>query len=438
MKQRIVFIVCLLITLPLSIQAVKAVLGGGGLDDDNADVYNTFVSLSTPSDQEPYIGIITAASEDPAGSGDFYIGIFQNLSKVQNVEWLPIDVDHPERADDPALVAKLQKMTGVFFGGGDQTRLITCFFRNGREDTKTLAVIRQRFQSGDLAIGGTSAGTDIHQKAPMVTGGLSWDALAFGSFDHTDDDHTDDLSYDKDGGFGFFTYGFLDTHFGTRCRQGRMLRLLHDLPENGTFGVGIDENTAIAIVNNIFEVVGFNGVYILNTTKSRGSVSNSEPFYYDNIQITYLTKGDTYDMNDGTVTFASFKQDIHGREEHQYPISPTDDIFGSPYNEDSEGNRKNPEIFTNITVNLFDSAMTNITYGFTYEGTPQFRVDFTKTQDSAGAIGYLGQTPYISYKNLRASIKCSANCTSSGRDTSFLEKRHHHVKTLRDLERFSY
>lgn len=84
--------------------------------------------------------------------------------------------------------------------------------------------------SNFLTIGGTSAGTTILESAPMVTGGESYDALRYGANDYSDSNYPDDLSYLKEGGFGFFNYScYLDSHFGSRGRQGRMIALLYDL-----------------------------------------------------------------------------------------------------------------------------------------------------------------------------------------------------------------
>jgi len=62
-------------------------------------------------------------------------------------------------------------MNGIFFGGGDQTRLVTCFIGPDGKDTPVLQVIRKNFNSNFTTIGGTSAGTMIQVSVPMITGG---------------------------------------------------------------------------------------------------------------------------------------------------------------------------------------------------------------------------------------------------------------------------
>ena len=52
----------------------------------------------------------------------------------------------------------------------------------------------------------------------MVTAGESFDGIVYGAHDYIDSKHPYDLSYDKNGGFGFFTQAYLDSHYGTRGR----------------------------------------------------------------------------------------------------------------------------------------------------------------------------------------------------------------------------
>jgi len=146
-----------------------------------------------------------------------------------------------------------------------------------------------KFQEKKLTVGGSSAGTDILQVTPMITGGESYPALVYGSYDYIDDRYPDNLTYDGAGGFGFFRYGLLDTHVGTRGRQGRMIRLMADLRGwDITKGVGIDENTALLVVDNMGEIIGESGVYFFDSAASEISNKNGL-FKMNNIKVSYLT-----------------------------------------------------------------------------------------------------------------------------------------------------
>lgn len=52
----------------------------------------------------------------------------------------------------------------------------------------------------------------------MVTGGESYEGLVYGAYPFVDDKSPDNLSYNLKGGFGFFKYAYLDTHFSNRGR----------------------------------------------------------------------------------------------------------------------------------------------------------------------------------------------------------------------------
>ena len=83
-------------------------------------------------------------------------------------------------------------------------------------DTAEMTKIRANVISGQLLVGGTSAGLEVQQNLDMLLGGESYEALAKPVLDHvcTDKDCGDQLQYDKNGGLGLFTVGVLDAHFG--------------------------------------------------------------------------------------------------------------------------------------------------------------------------------------------------------------------------------
>lgn len=96
------------------------------------------------------------------------------------------------------------------------------------------------------------------------------------------------------------------------------MRLIYDTDAHD-WGIGIDENTAIAIEGNKFTVSGYNGVYIINMTLAkpyRENIRSSRGFDFEkkghiaevkDIYIHYLTSGDSFDLSSNTVTFANNK-----------------------------------------------------------------------------------------------------------------------------------
>lgn len=382
--------------------ARRAVFAGGGVDDANGEIYQTFLDLAAKVSPNPTILICTGASapEDADENAQFYIDILTKTFGAKNVINLPINLNHPEGAYDQANLDLIASAHGLFFGGGDQSRLYSLFFQNstsGKVDTPALALIRQMYESDRLVLGGTSAGTAIMSAVPMITGGVSYESFVHDPHPYIAGDESDDLTYQEDGGFGFFTLGFIDTHVGTRGRQGRDIRLVHWFPSTLTnLSFGVDEDSAIVLENDTFEVAGYNGVFIYDISEAISSDSQSKYWNLANVKVSYLTTGDKYDFRTNTVTFASWKKDIKDNERHDKPMEPKKDIFCWNTN----------EIFTNVTTNLFDSKETK-TYGLSYQSNPEFRVDFEKREDSRGAIGTKGINEYISYSNLYVNIYSS-------------------------------
>ena len=391
------------------------VLIGGGLADSNAAVYNTIINLAGGSGVAR-IGIITAASvpesDDPdAGTpearnsranGEFYAALFESYGAA-DAQWIPIDLDHISNNSAPAVLNQIDSMTGFFFGGGDQTRLITTLMTSNRNDSPALARIRAGFANGKV-VAGSSAGTAIMVAGPMVTGGESYDALRYGSYTSPGGD---DLSYDPQGGFGFFSYGLLDTHFSERGRQGRIVRLAADT--NTRMAYGVDEDTALVVRNAdttavSMNVVGENGVFVFDL--GQASTGSGSSWSIANVSATYLTAGDSYNPRSRRATIDSRKTALAGREYYDYAMSPTTDIFSSPNNSGSNG-RRNPREFVDVSTDLFDSEFSTSTYGLTYERTARYRVIMTKSS-SLGSQGYharINNRNVYSYVNLKVDMR---------------------------------
>lgn len=111
-----------------------------------------------------------------------------------------------------------------------------------------------------------------------------------------------------------------------------MIRLIADTSKKSgelMKGAGIDENTAIKIVNGVGTVIGESGVYFFDVSNAK--VSDGSQYSVANVRVHYLTEGDSINMKDfSKVNFASYKKNIKGREQHDYPLSASYDIFSSP------------------------------------------------------------------------------------------------------------
>lgn len=122
----------------------------------------------------PAVGDGPAASDVPANdpvaddpatcsnsvcNGTYYVDLFKNTYGAADAQWIPIDLDHVPDNASRSVVDRIDSMTGFFFGGGGQSRLVTTLLRSDNSDSPALAAIRAGFAAG-AAVMGTSAGTD--------------------------------------------------------------------------------------------------------------------------------------------------------------------------------------------------------------------------------------------------------------------------------------
>ncbi|XP_076436143.1 cyanophycinase-like [Babylonia areolata] len=360
------------------------VLVGGALQEDNAEVYDTIVTLAGGKGQAR-IGIVTAASADPDGSYQYYSNIFRYRYGVASTLQVNASVFDRAVASDPQLVSQVRTLTGFFFAGGDQSRVVDAMYQAGRVASPVLSAIKDQFQAG-VVVSGTSAGASCMPSSVMVTGGRSWNALKYGAMEFSFS--ADNLTYDSAGGLGFLDGYVIDTHFANRGREGRMIRLLSDtraLPKGVSRGFGVDENTALVITQPGTpqaegKVIGEAGVTFFDLTTAFVDPSEQD-FAIRDVFVTYLTQGDTFNLYTHTVTFASDKGPLQGNELYPEALTSDDIFFGKIGN-----STKKPE-FVRVATSIFDERDAVWSYGVTLERNPQFRVEMSKS--GREAVGYV-------------------------------------------------
>ena len=67
---------------------------------------------------------MTAASADPVDSATYYQDLLENTYNVLETYWIPVHVGNTGANSDPEVVANISRMSGFFFGGGDQARIM--------------------------------------------------------------------------------------------------------------------------------------------------------------------------------------------------------------------------------------------------------------------------------------------------------------------------
>jgi len=232
------------------------VIVGGAMRDP--DIFARFIELAGGPDA-PIVIIPTA------GAGENYDQYWRGLRRYREAGAKNLTVIHTRDravADSEEFVRPIQTARGVFFTGGRQWRLADSYL-NTRTHKEFLALLDR----GGV-IGGSSAGATI-QGSFLVRGDTKGNETMIG-------DHVE--------GFGFLKNVGIDQHLLKRNRQFDMVEVIEKYPE--LLGIGIDEDTAIVVQGDRFEVIGQGYVAIYDQMKL---IPPSGQFYF-------LAPGDRFDL----------------------------------------------------------------------------------------------------------------------------------------------
>jgi cyanophycinase len=243
----------------------------GGAEDRccGAGVLECFAWLCGGS--EARIVVITTATGVPDQVLAEYEQVFSKLG-VKQVAELPIS----GRADADSLEAKeiLNQATGVFFCGGDQSRLQTLVGSHINDQ------LRERLATG-LIVAGTSAGATALGRT-MILGGNGAAAST--------------ATVRTAPGLGLMPKMLIDMHFGERGRLPRLLSAVTLDPDR--LGVGIDENTAICVQQDSFEVLGSGVVSVVDAAQATvvHAATDDEPITLFDVRLHLLPAGSVFDI----------------------------------------------------------------------------------------------------------------------------------------------
>lgn len=256
------------------------IIGGGGRPDY---LMSKIVDLAGGKDAK--IMIIPNAS-----SIESEVGISQRKeflkAKPKSVNYIIFDNKNSDK-----YLKQMEGVTGVFFSGGDQKKLIKSL-----ENTKMFEKIKNIYNKGGV-ISGTSAGAAVMSEI-MITGEEITTKKAEGDFVSIKENNVKTTK-----GFGFVTKAIIDQHFIKRKRQNRLLSLSIENPNLPA--IGIDESTAIIVKSDdTFEVMGESNVMIFDASKSKNINKDSNGnFSVENVIIHLLKSGQKYDLNKREIVF---------------------------------------------------------------------------------------------------------------------------------------
>lgn len=232
------------------------VIVGGAMQDP--EIVRSFIELAGGPDA-PIVVIPTA------GGGEDYDQFYRGLGAFRAQGATNLTVVHTsdrDEANSEEFVRPITEAHGVWFGGGRQWRLVDSY-----AGTRTEEQLSKVLERGGV-IGGSSAGATI-QGSYLARGDTRTNTIMMG---------------DHEVGFGYLKNTAIDQHVLRRNRQFDLIEIIEARPE--LLGIGIDENTAIVVTGDDFEVIGQGYVLIYDNQKT---VNGRGKFYF-------LAPGDRFDL----------------------------------------------------------------------------------------------------------------------------------------------
>lgn len=278
---------------PLLVCVCVGVCSGNGVKGhlfivgDGADekyILERYVALAGGPEKARII-VLPMASSIPDTVGMRHVSLLTSIG-VRHAQYLVFSREQALRSE---FADTLNNATGIFFTGGDQSRLAAVLV-----GTPVQQKLMELYRNG-ATIGGGSAGAAIMSRV-MITG----DELLH------KDSTTSFVSILKGNiktseGLGFLDDAIIDQHFVRRKRHNRLISTVLEHPN--LVGIGIDERTAIIVFpDHTCEVFGKSCVVVYDARKATSLRSTDEALIGGaGLTVHVLLEGDRYNITTGTV-----------------------------------------------------------------------------------------------------------------------------------------
>ena len=232
------------------------VIVGGAMRDQA--IVERFLTLAGG----PHAPIVLIPTAGGAPEYDQYWGGARQFRRAGATNLTVLHTYDRAEADTDAFAEPIRNARGVWFGGGRQWRLADSYL-----DTKVHEALWDLLERGGV-IGGSSAGASI-QGSYLARGDTRTNTIMMG---------------DHEVGLGFLKGVAIDQHLLRRNRQFDLLEIVQARPD--LLGIGIDENTAIIVQGDQFEVMGASYAVIYDP---ESGIDTGGDFFF-------LAPGDRYNL----------------------------------------------------------------------------------------------------------------------------------------------
>jgi len=249
------------------------IIAGGALKDP--DVFAKFIDLAGGRDKAHVVIIPTAGGYEV--TKERKEGLIKQWKDRGAAKVSVLHTTNPEESNQQAFASIIDEAGGVYFPGGRQWRLADSYL-----NTLVQEKLFDLLDRGGV-IGGSSAGATI-QGSYLARGDSKTNTIMMG---------------DHEEGLGFVKNIAIDQHTLARNRQYDMFEILSKHPD--LLGIAIDENTAMLVAGDQFEVIGQSYVLIYDGTHWDQNSNSYVPNQDGQERFHLLRRGRSYDMKERKV-----------------------------------------------------------------------------------------------------------------------------------------
>lgn len=258
------------------------IIGGG---NRTSEIMQRFAELAGGAEKAKII-VLPMASSVPDTTGMEQTAELRSMG-VRSVKWLLFNRD---QAMMKGFADTLNDATGIFFSGGDQSRLTAVIV-----GTPVHQKLRELYRNGTV-MSGTSAGAAIMSKV-MITGDELINKDSTNPFVSIMKGNVKTIE-----GIGFLDDVIIDQHFIKRRRLNRLISVVLEHPH--LVGIGIDESTGIQVnPDGTFEVLGEGTVIVFDARDARNiHADKHENLAGNGIHTHIYSAGERFNLKAGSTT----------------------------------------------------------------------------------------------------------------------------------------